>query len=527
MWHILKKRKLAFILVMIAGLLLVACAKGVSQEQYDALQSQVQEKDTKISELQSQLKAKEAESQAKVAEPQPASQTEAAPVGKIVQVGELQPAPEGARPTGWDTEWSQRLKISLLATFDSSGEPAWDPQAHPLVFITTSGPGYGGFISENKLPGLAVIDADSYEVVAYRHYDLGYEEYFEDHGLGVSPDGRWIYLPTGVVSPGPDTKDADEYPGRWLVIDAKTLNIHQIIGTHSVGHHAKSFYTPEGEPRVLATDFNWQIGGGYMRPGSGVYVFDPANDNRVVGGINADALQGNPYLAFPSPDGKYVSIGLPPGPIGDPDIRHHLEGTWAVVDAATWQPVKYFVGGYDPIWTAWTADSKTAYLCDGGSDEVFKVDIENKKVVGTSRSSVHGMYGCHLNWDETQLWTIEKGESSHNRGKNIGLVDAKLMVPIDNWNTGWLRADHGTLHPNPDRHELWVTANSSFEVVVWDMEKKEVTKRIPMPLGTSTHSGAFVHYNPDWSGEVLADQAGLHGSAREKQVALLTARAQK
>ncbi|MFQ5879140.1 MAG: YncE family protein [Dehalococcoidia bacterium] len=493
MWsHVLKKPLLgtAALLALVA-LLATACGGGVSQDKYDALQSQLQEKEAALAKAEAQAG------------------------GTIVQTGKLQPASAGEALTGWQTEYAQRNNIKLLATFDSSGEPAWDPSEHPTVFITTSGPGYGGFLSENKLPGLAIIDADTYEVVAYRHYDLGYEEYFEDHGLGVSPDGRWIYLPTG------DIKDKGDTPGRTLVIDARTLKLHQIIGTHSVPHHFKSYVTPAGEPRVLGYDFNWQVGRNYMRPGSGVYAFDPANENRVVGGINADTLQFNPYLAFPSPDGKLISIGLPPGPIRDPDIRHHLEGAWVMVDAETWQPVDYIKGGYDPIWTAWTADGKTAYLCDGGSDEVFKYDVESKEVVASTRSAVHGMYGCHLNWDETQLWTIEKGEASHNRGKNIGLVDAKIMRAIDNWNTGWLRADHGTLHPDPERHELWVTANSSFEVVVWDMENKDVVKRIPMPMGTSTHSGAFVRYNPDFSREVEADQAGLHNSARQRQRQLL------
>jgi DNA-binding beta-propeller fold protein YncE len=463
----------------------------------------------------------------------------------IIQTGKLEPAAAPEGPSGWDTEFSQRLGIKLLASFDSSGDPAWDPAEHPTVFITSEGPGYGGFLSTVTTPGLTIIDADTHEIVATRHYDLGIEEYFESHGLGVSYDGQFIYVPTGVVKAGvmtqPDlggagesggvpTTDPEvdaELPGRWLVINARTLKLHQIIGTRSVPHHAKTFKNAEGQELVLGEDFNWQVGRAYMRPGSGIYVFDPKDDNRVVGGINADSLQGNPYLSFASPSGEFVYIGLPPGPIRDPDIRHKLEGTWAVVSTKDWAPVKYYKGGFDPIWTAFSSDGKFAYLCDGGSDEIFKVDTEEQKIVEASRSSVHGVYGCHLGWDDNNLWTIEKGEASHNRGKNIGLVDVKIMRPLDNWNTEWLRADHGTVHPDPDKNELWVTANSSFEVVVWDMGNSAVKARIPMPNGGSTHSGAFVQYNSDFSGQVVSDQNGLQGPALEKKREMVTATAQK
>lgn len=439
----------------------------------------------------------------------------------IVQAGKLEPAPAAAEPSGWETPFSQRLGIHLLATYDSSGPDAWSAGDHPLVFVTSLGPGYGGFLSTNKLPGLVIIDAGTKEVVTHRTYDLGYEEYFESHGLGVSPDGQFIYIPTGDLR-----ERAEGNAGRILIVDARTLKLHQVLSTKSMPHHFKAFRHADGRELVMGEDFNWQLPRFGIQPGSGIYVLDPKDDNRVVGGINADSLQANPYLAFAHPSGESIYIGLPPGmAFGEPEIRHKLEGMWAEVSTETWQPVKYYKGGYDPIWTAFSPDGKFAYLCDGGSDEVWKIDHEEKVVLAASRSSVHGVYGCHLGWSPNELWTIEKGEASHNRGKNIGLVDAKLMTPIDSWNTGWLRADHGVVHPDPEPNELWVTANSSFEVVVWDMGDREVVARIPMPMNSSTHSGAFVRYEADFTGQLLADQNGLHGPALEKQKELWQAAA--
>ncbi len=71
--------------------------------------------------------------------------------------------------------------------------------------------------------------------------------------------------------------------------------------------------------------------------------------------------------------------------------------------------------------------------------------------------------------------------------------------------TGGIRGDHGTLHLDPELNEMWITYNSSFEIVVFDLDKREVKSLIPMPEGGRTHSGAFVQYNPDFTGSVLSE----------------------
>ena len=58
---------------------------------------------------------------------------------------------------------------------------------------------------------------------------------------------------------------------------------------------------------------------------------------------------------------------------------------------------------------------------------------------------------------------------------------------------------------------------------MFDLDLNEVSARIPMPHGGSTHSGAFVQYNNGWSGpgETVSDQNGLQGSALETKRKLL------
>ena len=90
--------------------------------------------------------------------------------------------------------------------------------------------------------------------------------------------------------------------------------------------------------------------------------------------------------------------------------------------------------------------------------------------------------------------------ASTTQGGRGGFIS--LIAPQDEIYTGCVRGDHGTLHPDPEANELWISCNSSFEVVILDLDLRDITGRIPMPNGGSTHSGAFVEYSADWEGEV-------------------------
>jgi hypothetical protein len=175
-----------------------------------------------------------------------------------------------------------------------------------------------------------------------------------------------------------------------------------------------------------------------------------------------------------------------------------------------------------PVWVNYTSDQKFAYITGARNSIVMKLNIEAGKVVTEQRAGVDGPYGNHFGWDDRYIYTIGKGEESHNRGKMVGIVDADTMeIPdsraMDQIYTGCIRGDHGTLHPDPEANELWISCNASFEVVIFDLDLREVTGRIPLPNGGSTHSGAFVSYPDGWDkpGENLSDMNGLHGSALE------------
>ncbi|MBI2304361.1 MAG: YncE family protein [Chloroflexi bacterium] len=440
-------------------------------------------------------------------------------VKSIVQVAQPAPGAAPAAPasaTGWQTEAAQKAGIKLLQTFDASGPAAWDAQKHPLVFFTSNGPGYGGIPSKVKLPGLTVIDAKTKEVVASQWYDLKYgvegadATASEPHSLGVSSDGQWIYLPAADPSAPADDR------GRLLVIDAKTLKLRQVIGTQRLPHHSKILTPPDGRKLMLVYDFG----------GSGIYILDTKNDNKVVAVISDQDLGGRRYLAFP--DTKHENIWITVRPSSGVEA----DGWVAVVSTKDWKEKKNYTVGRSPIWVTFTADGKYAYVDNGHDDSYHKIDILKGAVVGHARNGGSGPYGMALNWDETELWFISKGEGSHNRGKTVSYVDPIAMGrPKDEFYTGCIRGDHIYLYPDPQVNEMWLSCNSSFEVVVWDPVKKEVKARIPMPDGGSTHSGAFVRYTVDgsgqWKGEILYDHGGAQGATLAKRAELAAQAAKK
>ena len=416
-------------------------------------------------------------------------------------------SPAHAQQDTWTTPLATKLGVKLTHNLDSSGPDAWDPKAHPLVFISTEGPGYGGLLSGVKNPGVTIINAETKKVVTSASYDVmkefGFKSVFEPHGVGVSDDGKWIYLPTGEGSF--ETVGG----GALLVINARTLKIDKVLRTSGQPHHAKTFQNAEG--KALSYFYGWN------QP---LVVLDPANDNRVVGGLPFDE-QGLPgYLYFASPDGTEIFAGG-----RDPNMAKLHDSVVIRISTKTWKPLgRIQLPDNTPVWTSFTADGNIAYIPGGHSSQVFKYDRSAGRVVANSRAGVEGPYGVHLNWKDEELYTVGKGEGSHNRGKVLGLISTKLMEktdrPMDQFTTNCIRGDHGTLHPDPDANELWITCNSSFEIVVFDLDEKKVSARIQMPNGGSTHSGSFVKYD-GWKGEVVSDQNGLQNSALKEKRRIL------
>jgi YVTN family beta-propeller protein len=422
----------------------------------------------------------------------------------VVQAGQLAPPPVVVQPTGWDTPESIRGRLRLLATYDSSGPDGWDVRAHPTVFVTSEGVEKGP-----RKSGVQIIDAYAKKVIASALFDLGEEVIENPHGVGISPDGRWLYL--GQMH---RLRATGRIRTVLMIVNARTLKLDKVLeGTARVDwfHHITGFKDWQGRDRVM-------VAFGRTPGGAPHYLLDPHDNNRVVRAITIEDIGykiGHPYPTV-DPTGRfvYVSVFAPPW-----WAQLHNTGGIAKLNLETSAVTIIPFVGDNPIGMAHTSDGRFTYVNDSHSDAVYKIDNTTNTVVANTSAGVAGPYGLVLNWDETLLYPIGKGEGSHNVGSVVGVINAVTFSPPRQMfqslpiHLGGSASsiDHGILHPDPNVNELWITNMNGWETIVLDLNTHKVSAYIPTPNGGDTHSGGFVRYTPDWKGELLADMGGPKG----------------
>jgi mono/diheme cytochrome c family protein len=227
---------------------------------------------------------------------------------------------------------------------------------------------------------------------------------------------------------------------------------------------------------------------------------------------------GHPYPTV-DPTGRfvYVSVFAPPW-----RAQLHNTGGIAKLNLETGAVIIVPFVGDNPIGMAHTSDGRFTYVNDAESSHVYKIDNTTNTVVDSTQAGVAGPYGLALNWDETFLYPIGKGEGTHNNGSVIGVVDTRTFTSPRNFihnmplylGGSASSVDHGILHPDPKVNELWISNMNGWETIVMDLNTHKVIAYIPTPNGGDTHSGGFARYTPDWKGELLADMGGPKGAVR-------------
>ncbi|MDA1279056.1 MAG: hypothetical protein O3B95_03315 [Chloroflexi bacterium] len=512
----------ALLVSAIAGLVFgVACSgSDISQEDLDAAknlavtQSQLATAEAGLATSKSSLTV--AQGQVTDLQSQISSMAAVPPPITVIQAGQSVPAAPGSSPTGWANQESVRGGLTLVAQYDSSGPDAWNPSAHPLIYITSDG-------TESSSPtydadalyfaGIDMIDAYSKEViksVIFTEVEGGLVSSFP-HGAGASPDGKWFYVGFGV---------GDDREGHVAIINARTLKIDKLLkqesyfegGTRSQRlHHIQSWVDSKGEDKVI---LQW----GFGANGGPHHILDPNDDNKVWKSITYDDIKpmGHPFTT-PSPDGQYVYVSIganwirsnhsPAAGVAKYDIE---SGTHVVIEGT----------GHHPIGITHTADGRYTYVVDGHASEVYKIDNEINEVIGKTSAGVAGPYGIALNWDESRAFLVGKGEGSHNLGGVLGVLDTQRMqqardvhqMPL--WLGGSASSvDHAILHPDPEVNELWVSNMNGWETIVVDLDTYEATDWIPTVAGGNTHNGAFVRYSSSWDGTLESDMGGPKSAA--------------
>lgn len=422
----------------------------------------------------------------------------------MVQAGQLAPPAPEARPTGWDTAESIRGRLTLLATYDSAGPDAYDVKAYPLVYFTSEG------VERRPMKsGVQVIDAYGKKVIASALFDLGEEVTENPHGVGVSPDGRWLYF--GQMQ---RLKDG-QVRSVLMIVNARTLKLHVTLEGPRPDwfHHITAFKDWQGRDRVLLAYGRGTLGGPH-------YLLDPNDNNRVVKTISIEDIGyriGHPYPTV-DPAGRFLYVS-----VVAPHWRnlHNTAGIAKLNLETNVVTIVPYVGDH-PIGMAHTSDGRYTYVNDGHSSMIYKIDNQSNTTVDNTSAGVAGPYGLALNWDESRLYPIGKGEGTHNNGSVIGLVDTLGFQAPRNFihnmpiflGGSASSVDHGILHPDPAVNELWISNMNGWETIVLDLETHKVKAYIPTPNGGDTHSGGFARYSADWKGELLGDMGGPKATMR-------------
>jgi cytochrome c553 len=423
---------------------------------------------------------------------------------QVVQAGQLAPPPPNAPPSGWDTEESVRGGVTLLATYDSSGPDAWDVAAHPLVYYTSEGVGANP-LGGKRASGVQIIDAYQKKVIASALFDMGEEVVENPHSAGMSPDGKWMYI--GEMQRVAATRQVRSV---LLIINARTLKLDRVLQGPRADwfHHITAFTDWQGHDRVIAA-YGRNAGGGP------IFLLDPKDKNRVVKSFTLEDIGyriGHPYPTV-DPTGRFIYIAVFSPPWRG---QNHNTAGIAKVNLETGAVrIIPFVGD-NPIGMAHTSDGRFTFVNDSESSYVYKIDNQTNTVVEDTSAGVAGPYGIALNWDESVLYPIGKGEGTHNNGSVVGYVTTQpfqsprnLFQNMPIWLGGSASSiDHGILHPDPAVNELWISNMNGWETIVLDLNTNKVKAYIPTPNGGDTHSGGFMRYKTDWTGVLLADMGG-------------------
>ena len=385
--------------------------------------------------------------------------------------------------------------IKVAQTFDSSGKPAYETKGGDLLFFTNASVSYN---STADKPMIIVIDAKMRKVIAVSDIDMP----STPHGISLSPDAKYVYLPSGPSTGGGGQGRTGGFFGSpntapVAVVDAKTLKLAALIHTGGITHHTHVF----ADKYIYFDSFRGPLP---------IFLLDPAT-NKVVRGIPAGDFNGRPYIGFPSPDGKFIYVTVRPGVNRDASGRE-MDGWVSKVNAETMQEVGTFPVGPGPVWTAITQDGKTGYVTVAPTNRLVKLDLETGKILGLGPTG-RGPYGIRLSPDEKIAYVANKGEGGNGqKGATFSAIDTTTMTVIREQLScpdGLCQADHILL--SPDGKELWIS-NNLGSITIFDRETLKMITNIQMPKLGDAHGGTFVQIAPDnRSAKVVGDIGGPHG----------------
>ena len=421
----------------------------------------------------------------------------------------------GSVITGWERRAKEGSVLShyetqVIAEFDP-GEPKFTPEPGKTYFYENTGTNsvpavlFDGF----ELPTrnqVVVGDAETKEVIA--SYAIPEPLRATVHTSAMSPDGRYAYI-IG-ARPGGDADMFETVGGSatLLKVDALTLQPIKQIAIGGRLHHAQVFRN------YLLLDM-------FARDADGLalMLYDTETDE-IVAGVRDVDMGGMVYTVWSDKDYEYIYALMEPGgyapgrATGMLGMINVYQGKlvamrpfWiAKIDPDTWEVVReYPIPGYRPNWAVIDSAKENIYVI-ASSSVASKINLETGAVEWTNGTGI-GPYGASLTADETELWVADKGEAAHHLGRTITIMDTEAGHAVETL-YGAYKVDHVLLSPNG--REMWATSNGEGRIYVYDVETRELTHRIDMPMNGDAHGLIWVHYDENGVPAVVRDQGGFH-----------------
>jgi DNA-binding beta-propeller fold protein YncE len=385
--------------------------------------------------------------------------------------------------------------IKIVQTFDASGKPAYETKGGDLLFFTNASVSYN---STADKPMVIVINAKTRKIIAVADIDMP----STPHGITLSPDGKYIYLPSGPSTGGGGRREQGFFgslggSAPTAVLDARTLKLAALINTGGETHHTQVV----ADKYIMFDSFRGPLP---------IFLLDPAT-NKVLRGIPAGDFNGRPYIAFASPDGNFIYVTVRPGINRDASGRE-IDGWISKINAETMREVATFPVGPGPVWTTITQGGRIGYVTIAPTNRLVKLDLETGKILGIAPTG-RGPYGIRLSPDEKVAYVANKGEGGNGqKGATFSAIDTNTMSIIREQLScpdGLCQADHIIL--SPDGKELWIS-NNLGSITIFDRESLKMLDSIQTPKLGDPHGGTFVQIAPDnRSARVVADIGGPHG----------------
>lgn len=423
--------------------------------------------------------------------------------------------------------------VEVIETFPE-GEQVIFPEPGDVIVYQLTGLSYNNPYQrpdDERITATSVritaVDAKTREIIAWNELPIRLKG--NPHTSPVSPDGRYIYAAgppmtnyrdvsfdealsdnTGCTSPV-----CMVIPQTYVKIDTLTLQPVKVISAPGRQHHGHVFR----DRYMLFDSFSKDP------DGLDTFLFDPETD-QVVAGIRNEELGGSTYTAWTDHQNEFIYHLMEPAGYTDrPTTDGYLSAHWlrqqgftasrpywvaqiAVSDDLQhWEVVREFpYFGNRGNWLEVSPDRAHMYINSGGMNIAQKVDMETGQAVWSTPVG-DGPYGNELTADLSELWVLNKGETTGMWGHDIHIIDTATGERTGIINTGFT-SDHVLLSPNGE--EMWVSSNGSGKLFVYDVASRKLKSEIHLPGYGDPHGMPFVYYDESGASHLIADQNGFH-----------------